>query len=244
MNAPSAFAQLEAQLTGSNVFDLSTAKRAEPIKTAQELKNEWRKQRLGKFTASEFSRLVTYPNKPNELPAGAKTFAVEKAIELLTIFNEEETYISPEMQWGLDHELDAIEAFTAKTGKTVEKTGPGQEFITLNDDIGCTPDGLVGKTGGIEVKCPKSTTHFHYLTFAGADCLKSHKPEYYWQIQGSLWITKRKRWWFVSFDPRFKHEQHRLKIVAIDRNPTDIAFLKKRLKMAIAHRNRLLKDMK
>ncbi|MBS3953668.1 MAG: YqaJ viral recombinase family protein [Methylomicrobium sp.] len=241
MSALEAFAKLEQQLTG-NVIDLSTAQRAEPIKTVEEIRQEWLKQRYGKFTASEFHRLMAYPNKPTELPAGAKTYALEKAIELLTEFHEE-PYINAEMQWGLDHELEAIAEFSKKIGRIVDKTGQQQAFITLKNDVGCTPDGLIGKTSGIEVKCPKSTTHFSYLSLKTAEDLKITKPDYYWQIQGSLWITRRLTWWFVSYDPRFKSPKHRLKILCIKRNPDDIDFLKYRLKMAIDYRNTLIKTI-
>lgn len=231
----------EAGILSLGGIDPAQLQRGDPLKSPQELKNEWLQQRLGKFTASEFHRLMA-SSKNDELPKGAQTYATEKAVELLTAFQNEEPYISLEMQWGIDHELEAIRLFTEKTGKTVEFTGINQQFVQLGDDIGCTPDGLIGKTVGIEVKCPKSTTHLQYLRINTGDELKKLKPEYYWQIQGSMFITKRRVWYFVSFDPRYKNENLRLKILRIERNPADIKLLKRRLSLAVLYRDRLIME--
>jgi hypothetical protein len=230
------------ELLSTNVVDLSQYQKAEPIKTAEEIRKEWLLQRRGKFTASEFSRLITYPNK-NELPAGAKTYALEKAVELMTEIDENESFISYEMQWGIDHELEAIQALAELTGLSVKNTGTKQELIALGDDIGCTPDGLIiEEKAGIEIKCPKSKTHFNYrLIRCGAE-LKTEAPEYYWQVQGSMHITGFDHWYFASFDPRYKNPSHRMHYVVIDRNEDDIALLEQRLLMAIVHRNYLLKE--
>jgi hypothetical protein len=70
--------------------------------------------------------------------------------------------------------------------------------------------------------------------------LKETMPNYYWQIQGSLFVTGRKNWHFVSYDPRFKDAKHKLKMLYIKRNESDIKLLENRLLMAIDYRNALI----
>ena len=50
----------------------------------------------------------------------------------------------------------------------------------------------------MEIKCPFSATHAKYI-------INNRLPaEYRAQIQGSLWVTGREWWDFISFDPRVK----------------------------------------
>lgn len=71
---------------------------------------QWLLQRRGKFTASEFSCLMTFEEKDEHLPAGAKTYCEEAAIELLTTpsIDFENTYVSDSVQWGKETELEAV----------------------------------------------------------------------------------------------------------------------------------------
>jgi hypothetical protein len=223
----------------TNVVDLTTFKKAEPIKTTEERRAEWLQQRRGKFTASEFHRLMAYPNKA-ELPAGAKTYALEKAVEIMSLMDDTEKYISVDMAWGIEHELEAIAAFTELTGIEPYNTGDNQKSLLLGDDVSCTPDGLIQVHSGIEVKCPKSKTHFQYSLLKNADDLKRECPEYYWQCMGSMYVAGRESWHFVSYDPRYKEKRHQLHTFELVRNEDDIALLDERLLMAVEHRNRLL----
>ena len=223
----------------SNVVNLSTMKKAEPIKTREEIKSEWLKQRLGKFTASEFHRLMAYPNKA-EMPAGGITYVMEKVAESLIESSDSEGFTSYDMQWGIDHEAEAVQAFTDKTGLVVDKHGLAQELITMSEHIGCTPDGLINSTHGLELKCPKSVTHISYWAIKNGDDLKKHCPNYYWQVQGSMMITGREEWYFASFDPRFINPAHRLHIAKIAINIEDVVLLSNRLKMAIALKKKLI----
>ncbi|SJM94968.1 lambda exonuclease family protein [Crenothrix polyspora] len=219
--------------------DLSDLEDGEVIKSAEDIRAEWLQLRRGKFTASEFHRLMTCPSK-QELPEGAKSYAIEKAVETLTEMDESDRYVSSAMQWGVDHEQAAIVAFTERTGHTVSATGENQRLILMADLIGCTPDGLIGDHAGIEVKCPNSKTHFGYCLMSTAAELKAVEPKYYWQIMGSLMITERQHWYFVSYDPRFYDAKKRLHIVKIARNDEDILALFERIDMAVAYRQRVL----
>jgi hypothetical protein len=225
---------------------------------------EWLGQRRGLFTASEFHRLCSYregklikgtkakKGKNGEpdveevadtydtdfFPDGAKTYATEKAVEMLTLQDTNDTgFKSYAMQWGSNTEAEAVEQIYLKYGFVVENYGDNQAFITLNRDVGCTPDGLINDDSGIETKCPESETHIKYLQIKTVSEFKELKPEYWWQIQGCMYVTGRKSWLFVSFDPRFLMSELRLKVIVIDRDESDIAFLDKRIKQAIEYRN-------
>jgi len=71
-------------------------------------------------------------------------------------------------------------------------------FVEMNEYVGCSPDGLIGDDGGLEIKCPYPSTHIDYI-------LKNRMPSVYVpQVQGSLWVTGRKWWDFASFCPQIK----------------------------------------
>lgn len=203
----------------------------------------WLKERRGKFTASEIHRLLTYENKPDELPKGAETYVLEKVVEELTD-ESKERFISDSMQFGIDTEIEAIISFTAKRDVTIKNIGKEQKFIKYGKHAGGTPDGI-GFGFGIEVKCPDSKTHFIYSTqINNSNDLKDVKKEYYWQIQSLMLFTGKNYWYFISYDSRFKNKSKRLYFVKIERNEKDIDFLKSRLEMAINLKKQLLYDFR
>ncbi|MDF1583638.1 MAG: YqaJ viral recombinase family protein [Methyloprofundus sp.] len=241
MNAQSTPFSFEQSILNSGV-DLSHFEKSAPFKTAEEIRRDWLLERIGKFTASEFHRLITAPTK-KELPVGAITYVQEKVTEELTEFLDD-SFISTDMQWGLDHELDAIAAFEQRKGLKVSHTGNQQSFISLGEHVGGTPDGLIGKHSGAEIKCPKSSTHFQYLSITNQEDLKNTCPNYYWQIQGLLYITKRKHWYFITYDPRFKDKEQQLHFIEVKPNAEDQKFLAGRLAMAIEYKSYLLLKMR
>ena len=209
-------------------------------KERESKREEWLKQRLGKFTASEFYRLMTNEDS-KEFPKGAKTYVIENVIEVLTE-SPKESYTSKSMERGNKYEVEAVNHFTKITGLKVEKFGENQEFVELTKDIGGTPDGRIIPKSGIETKCPNSKTHFHYLENIKTQySLKEFEPKYYWQIQGLMFVTGALEWWFISYDPRFKHSKNKMLKVKIERDEKDILKLRNRLKEAIRRKNQLLK---
>lgn len=203
---------------------------------------EWLLQRKGKFTASEIHRLMTALSKPNELPVGAITYVIEKVAETLTD-GLPESFSSEAMQWGKDHEIEAINLFSKKTKLKVHSIGENQKLIAYGKHAGCTPDGL-GLGYGVETKCPKSATHVLYRGVNNGEDLKKIKSDYYWQIQFSMLCRKVSKWYFISFDPRFSKEKHRLHYAVIERNENDIELLKLRLQLAIDKKLELIKNFK
>lgn len=205
-------------------------------------RQEWKKQRRGKFTASEFWKLMTNGKDKREMGQVAKSHISEKAVELLTDFDTDDSdYVSTAMQWGLDHESDAVQAIASLKGFKPYMTGQAQEFIeSACGHYGCTPDGLIGDNSGLEIKCPNSSTHMIYMDVTDAESLKAIESKYYWQVQGSMLVTGRLNWWFASYDPRFTNDSLKLTTALIERNESDIDALKARLDVAIKQRDKLV----
>jgi len=146
--------------------------------------DEWRKVKAGVVSATGISAIMANGK-------GRDTYMKRLARERRG-GQMEESYTSPAMQWGIDHEDEARQAYGNKYGVTVQQVG----FVKLNDWVGVSPDGLVGSDGLIEIKCPNTNTHVDY-------CNCGIPFKYSWQVQCQLWATNRKWCDFVSYDPRY-----------------------------------------
>jgi len=148
---------------------------------------EWLDLRLAIPTASEFSKIITSTGK-------ASTQSADYMNTLLAEWMAGEPLESWEgnMWTERGHELEesARTFYEMKKNVDVDQVG----FVT-NDFAGCSPDGLVGDDGGIEIKCPKPGIHVKYLM---ADKIPS---TYVPQVQGALWITERDWFDFISYHP-------------------------------------------
>ena len=150
--------------------------------------DEWLEMRLGWITASKFKDVIA---------GGAgktrKAYMYQLAAEAITGARLD-SFSNEYMEWGTATEPQARGMYEFDTGNTVEEVS----FVKFNTEnkIGISPDGLIGEDGGIEIKCPKTTTQIE--TFLSGKMPSTHKA----QVQGSLWVTGRKWWDFVSFDPR------------------------------------------
>lgn len=125
--------------------------------------------------------------------AARRDLRVQLVCERLTGQSQEDAYVNAAMQRGIDKEADAFLAYEAVYGELAEPIG-----FVAHDELmaGCSPDGLVGANGLLELKCPKTATHLGYLKAGKAP--SSYLP----QIMHSLWITGAEWCDFVSFDDR------------------------------------------
>lgn len=150
---------------------------------------EWLLCRAGLPTASCFDKIITPATmKPC---ASAEPYMYELLTECL-MGRPNESEPNQWMQRGHDLEDEAVDFFEALTDLDTTLVG----FCTTDDGlIGCSPDRLIGEDEGLEIKCPMATTHVGY----------KHKnivpAKYRAQIQGSLYVTGRKRWHFFSYNP-------------------------------------------
>lgn len=150
--------------------------------------DEWREARLAIPTASQFHRIL----QPKKLQpsAQAESYTHELLAELM-LGRPIDDYESQFMVRGTAMEQSAIDFY--EFDRDVKTTEVG--FI-LSDDmrVGCSPDRLVGDDGGLEIKCPSAKEHVGYMLGKDADIYRC-------QIQGSLWITGRQWWDWLSYNP-------------------------------------------
>jgi len=153
---------------------------------------EWLEARAGIPTASEFDALITPKGEPRR-GEGVKSYLALKLAE---------RWCGPILGGG--------NSFATEQGKILEgECFPWLEFefewklsrvgfITTDDGrVGCSPDGLIDPDGGCEIKAPEAKTHIKYL-------LDGKVPaEYIAQIQGSLFVTQRSFWRFISYRRHF-----------------------------------------
>lgn len=97
-------------------------------------------------------------------------------------------------QYGERHEDDARFHYMLESGSEVDEVG----FVMREGWAGCSPDGLVGLVGGLEIKCP-----FGKRKMSPADAFKPlrEQPHYYDQVQFSLWVCERAWWDFFQWAP-------------------------------------------
>lgn len=165
---------------------------------------EWFQVRLGKFTASKISKLITGTKATRE------KYIYEKASEIMTGQSPKETF-SQATDWGHANELEALQCTANTLNINIE---PGT-WVQFNDDLGCTPDGS-NDTHIIQIKCPyNSDNHLVNLMLADPAALKKKHDEYYWQIVCETVFCKKEAGLFVSFDPRMRVKEQRLKIIQV-----------------------------
>jgi len=144
--------------------------------------------------------------------ASRRDYRAELIAERLT-GRAQDHYVSKEMQFGTEQEPFARTAYEIKTENTVDPVG--FIFHPWLDFTGASPDGLIGQNGGLELKCPKTTTHLAYM-MAGMV-----PKEYQDQMVWNMACTEREWWDFASYDSRLP-EKLKLFIVRMLRDEARI----------------------
>jgi len=181
--------------------------------------DEWLADRVGRITASRFKAVLA--RLKNGQPAQARQdYLMDLVCERLT-GQPTHHFVNQAMQWGIDQEEFAREAYEQRTGVVVEKAG----FIILDGikaSAGASPDGLVG-VGCIEIKAPNTRTHVQTI-------LDGMPDEHYAQVQGVMLATGGDWCDFISWDPRVPGE-HQLYIERIERDDAFIEMLKREIEV-------------
>ena len=170
----------------------------------------WLQLRLGKVTASRVADIMA--KTKTGVSASRGNYLIELALQRVT-GNIEPMYTNDAMAWGTATEPQARVDYEVKTGNFVDQIA-FVEHPTI-EWFGCSPDGLVGNDGLIEIKCPNSATHWATI--------KDGKPpnKYVIQMQTQMACTNRQWCDFVSFDPRMP-ERSQLFICRVERDQTMI----------------------
>lgn len=155
-----------------------------------QLSPEWWDARRGIPTASEFGRIITA--KTAKLSAAADGYIAQLVAERIHLDPNAmtETPMNAAMRHGVACEPEARRWYEMERGIDVEQVG----FCTTDDGrFGCSPDGLIGTEGALELKCPQMKTHIEWL-------LANEVPdEHRAQVHGHLIVTGRLWCDFMSY---------------------------------------------
>lgn len=169
------------------------------IYNCEQKSQEWFEARKLKITSSNAEKIM----KSRGLGVGGETYCMEIVATAIQEYFEE-TYVSKAMQQGIDREPIAAEIYEQEKMVEAKKVGfiayynDNPDTLQLNGFLGVSPDRLIGKDGGLEIKCPEPNQHTANLS--EEVCSK----KYYDQIQMCLFVTGRKWWDLITYNPDFK----------------------------------------
>jgi putative phage-type endonuclease len=193
---------------------------------------EWYQARLGKVTASRVADVLS-KIKTGE-SASRKNYKMELVVQRLT-GQPGESFTNAAMEWGTATEPQARMAYEAHTGTFVEEKG----FIDhpTIEGFGCSPDGLVGDDGLIEIKCMNTANHVETI-------IEGKPPSRYIpQMQCQMAVTGRQWCDFVAFDPRLPDDLQLL-VVRVDRDQEYIDQMEVEVKQFLSEVNDLFNQLK
>lgn len=156
-----------------------------------------------KADAEEVKRELADKWKESHWSATAESYLDQKLAELIHCVPADKWTSAP-TDWGTENEPHAFELSIP-----VIKEHFGEDLSLPVDDhayihhisepfIGCSPDGIIGDDGLLEIKCPYDGSKWIRMYRRGLRLPKEYIP----QVQGSLWVTGRQWYAFVYFDPR------------------------------------------
>ena len=120
------------------------------------------------------------------------------------------------MVYGIECEPEARAAYAFAQDVEMEEVGfidhPSIEMV------GCSPDGLVGKDGLVEIKCPNTATHIDTLLTGKIDLAYVDQMQFQMGVTGREWCD------YVSYDKRLP-EPMRLFVCRIPRDQKRITKL-------------------
>ena len=112
---------------------------------------------------------------------------------------QDNTFRSNFMERGNQLEPLARSAYEFITGNDVIQVGG--VYLDEHKEVMVSPDGLIPELKkGLELKCPKMSTHIRYLLEGGVPA------EYIVQVQANLWVTGYDTWDFVSYCPEYQKQ--------------------------------------
>lgn len=225
---------------------------------------EWLVERSGKFTGSKMRDLCAR-TKSGDYASGHRDYIAQLVIETMTGQPLNEFFETADMRWGKEKEPDARAAYEAEMGVSVATVGfvyhPHLERCGASPDglvgwyealqaeaEGKSEEELIAlraywreghypsPEGLVEIKCPKSSTHFGYLL------AREVPPEYKAQMAWEMACTGAKWCDFVSYDPRMP-EHLRLFVIRYHRDDAYIATLAREAANGIIEVDRMISSL-
>ena len=147
--------------------------------------DEWFSARIGSIGGSSISSVVAGGQGKMR-----KSLLYWLAGEILSGVKYE-GYRNTDMDRGIEQEADARRVYEMEREVEVQQVG----LIKLDEFRHCSPDGLVGTDGMIEIKSTIPSVHIETIDTDKID------GEYIKQIQWGLFITQRRYCDFISWSP-------------------------------------------
>jgi putative phage-type endonuclease len=203
------------------------------IHNCEQGSEEWKKIRIGKVTMSRASDILAkgVGSAPSKTRQG---YLYEIASEVLT-GQMKDSYTNAAMEYGTLTEPLARAAYQQSETVDVQQVG----FVEHGDfhGVGCSPDGILGDDGLLEIKCPNTSTQIQRV-------LSGEFPsEYQAQVQGQLWVCQREWCDFLSYDGRIKGPASYFK-VRVYRDEEFIKKLTAAVDLFIVELNEILEKVK
>jgi len=185
--------------------------------------DKWLNDRIGVFSASQIHRLLVSGKKKDEMFGDTAMSYIFEIIGGMFTGESKPKVSSKAIEWGNDHEAEAIEAYTELTGRKVTYFGKENPvFFQINGiPAGGSPDALIEDKRVIEVKCPYDSANHIENCLMSVEDFKKIRKDYYAQVQLNMIATNVMVADFCSYDPRVINEAYRLKILEV---PFDKAF--------------------
>ena len=158
------------------------------IFTMEQNSPAWFDVRLGIISASHFGEVISKGRGKNPSKM-CRSYMVKLAAEILTGAHRD-GYTGYDMLRGIEQEPDARAEYEFQTGYYVNQIG-----FAKRGSIGCSPDGLVGELGGIEIKSVIPEVQIE--TVLANEIPSTHEP----QIQGVIYVLDLDWLDFVSYSP-------------------------------------------
>lgn len=171
----------------------------------QQRTEEWFEARLGNVTGSRVADVLA--TTKTGYGAGRTNYMFELLCERMTR-KKQEGYTNAAMQHGISYEPVARMAYEEVISGLVHEVG----FVLHRriNHFGCSPDGLVGSDGLVEIKCPNTAQHVETM-------LEGVPRKYTAQMQSQMACTERTWCDFVSYDPRMP-DTHKLVVIRVLRD--------------------------
>jgi putative phage-type endonuclease len=183
--------------------------------------DEWFNQRLGRFTASRIDELMGVKG----LGLTGEDYAFQNACEVVFGRNEEDSFVSFDMQRGVQLEPLALAKFNEVNQFNFIKAEQAS-FFPFGDHAGASPDGLIGTDAILEIKCPRPNKFFK-LVEKGVSAIDRL---YINQMQMQMLCTNSQRCHFFNYiiynGTEMWHE------LIIDRDESTIDKIKERIEIA------------
>jgi hypothetical protein len=152
--------------------------------------DRWFGVRMGIPTASSFHTVLA-KGKEGGRSITRDDYMRKLAGEILTEEPAPEGYSNGFMDRGKLLEPDARAMFAF-----IHDVEPEIVGFVRNGRKGASPDSLIGTDGGLEIKTAIPAVQVGRLQGNRVP------PEYVAQVQGSLWVSERDHWWFMSYCPK------------------------------------------